>query len=462
MRHCTISFLFAPLLFIGHLCFAQPAQDGQLARDLDQLIAGRLADIAPGCAVLVTKKGRTVYKKGFGYANLELRVPTKPDMVFRIGSVTKQYTAIAILQLVEQGKIALRDSFQKFIPSFPYKGHTITIENLLTHTSGVVDYEVLDAHIPNAIRIEFPAKYVVDSLANYPLEFTPGAKYHYSNSNYFLLGQIIEAVSGKSYQEYLQENIFQKAGLKNTYYDSPTQLIPNRVNGYTKYDGVFQNAGYISMSLVYSAGALLSNTEDLYKWHQALYSYKLVKKETLEKAFTPFKLADGRLSEYGYGWFIRMRNNAQSIEHSGGIDGFQSDEIYFPEQDIFIATLYNSLNDGGNDLSFMALDNDICLLALGQKLKKAIQVDSKDLAEFVGVYESDPEHSATITLENGQLQFEASGGGVPKSPLFSKSENNFFLKIIDADIEFVRDKDRKVTELIVTFQGQKQVAKKVK
>jgi CubicO group peptidase (beta-lactamase class C family) len=152
---------------------------------------------------------------------------------FRIGSITKQYTAISILQLVEQGKISLQDSIQKFIPDFPHKGHTITIENLLTHTSGIVDYEVLNFPIPTAIRVDFPPKLIIDSLGKLPLGFVPGTKFQYSNSNYFLLAYIIEQVSGHSYQEYLIDHLFNPAGLHNTYYDSPDAIIPNRINGYS-------------------------------------------------------------------------------------------------------------------------------------------------------------------------------------------------------------------------------------
>jgi hypothetical protein len=214
------------------------------------------------------------------------------------------------------------------------------------------------------------------------------------------------------------------------------------------------------MSQVFSAGALLSNVDDMYKWDEVLYHGKLIKLETLQKAFTPFKLSNGTSSEYGYGWFIKNRNGSKSIEHSGGIDGFQSEEIYFPEQDIFIASLYNSVNEGGSDMSFMALDNDIATLCLGKQLEKSISVDTEELKKYVGVYESDPQHPAIITLENGQLQMEGRAGGLPKSPLFAKSKNVFFLKVIDAEIEFAKE-NNKVTELIVHFNGLSQVAKKI-
>jgi CubicO group peptidase (beta-lactamase class C family) len=191
-----IASLFLVFLVILSLANAQSREDRQLEKNIDELISRKLNSLSPGCVVLVAKKGKVIYEKSFGTANIELNVAMQPEMIFRIGSMTKQYTAIAILQLVEQGKISLQDSIQKFISDFPYKGHTITIENLLTHTSGITDYELLDAHIPNAIRIDFPAKQLIDSFAKLPGEFNPSTKYNYSNSNYFLLGYIIEKVSG--------------------------------------------------------------------------------------------------------------------------------------------------------------------------------------------------------------------------------------------------------------------------
>jgi len=442
-------------------CFGATAQ--QLTAGIDSLINSRLAGIAPGCAVLIAKHGQVIYEKGFGTADLELNVPMKPDMVFRLGSITKQYTAIAILQLVEQGKISLQDSIQRFIKDFPNMGHTITIENLLTHTSGIVDYESLDMKIPNVYRLDFPAKQFVDSLEHHPLVFTPGTKFSYCNSNYFLLGYIIELITGKSYAEYMQEHVFTPAGLTHTYYDDEKQLIPNRVRGYGKWDkGKYENADYIGLSQVYAAGALLSNVEDMLKWHRALYSYKLVRKETLEKAFTSYKLTDGTLTGYGYGWFIKDQNGEKSIEHAGGIDGFQSDEVYLPRQDIFIATLYNSLNNGGDDMSFMGLSNDIVTLAMGKTLAKEVKVADAILKQYVGVYQFDATHSATITLENGQLQIESQSGGLPKSTLFAKSDNRFLLKVVKAEVEFTRDAGGNVTQLIVHVNGQDQVCKKVK
>jgi len=450
-----------PILLALFVLAAAPARSQIRTASLDSLITHRLATVAPGCAILIARNGQVIYKKAFGSANLELDVPMKPDFVFRIGSITKQYTAIAILQLVEQGKLSLHDQIQKYIPTIPLTIPPVTLEQLLTHTSGIPDYEVLNFPIPTAIRIDFPARQIIDSLMKLPLDFTPGSRYHYSNSNYFLLGYILEQVSGQTYPDYLQEHLFKSAGLTHTDYDSPEKIIPGRVSGYAGHHHHWTNAGYISMSQVFSAGALVSTVEDEFKWHQALRTGKLIKKATLEKAQTPFTLTDGQPSEYGYGWLIRRRNNTRSIEHSGGIDGFQSDEIYFPEKDIFIATLYNALNEGGEDVGFVALDNDIATLAIGGQLEKEVRLAPAILKRYIGVYQTDPQHEAVITLENGGLQMEAKAGGVPKTALTPLSSSKFLLKVLGAEVEFVMVKDA-VTQLVVRFQGQEQVAKKIK
>lgn len=418
----------------------QSKEDKQLTKKLDELISDKFISISPGCAVLVAKNGKIMYEKGFGTANIELSVPMEHDMVFRIGSITKQYTAIAILQLVEQGKIALKDSIQKFIKGFAHKEHTITIENLLTHTSGIKDYEQLDAHIPNAIRIEFPSKQIIDSLSALPLDFPPSTKYNYSNSNYFILGCIIEQVSGKSYKEYLEENLFKTASLSNTFYDSPTQVITNRVNGYSKYDSGYKNVDYISMSLVYSAGALLANVRDLFEWHKTLYAYKLVKKEMLEKAFTPFKLTDGKSTEYGYGWFIKDWKGVKSIGHGGAIDGFRSWEVYFPGQDIFLTMLFNS-----DDNNFFNLFEDVSAVVIGKSLQKTyrdLKVADSILATYVGIYRfaEDSTQFIKIYKRDNRLFGDLSNGSGNNMALLAQSETIFYLpdvRRIPTTIEFI-------------------------
>ena len=220
----------------------------------------------PGVSILIAKHGQIIYEKAFGSANIELNVPLQPGMVFRIGSITKQFTAIGILQLVEQGKISLQDSIQKYITDFPSKGYTITIENLLTHTSGIIDYTSIDDSDPYIERRDFTAEFIINYFKNKPLEFKPGTKYNYSNSNYALLAYIIEKVTGENYHSYMEENVIKRAGLVNTLYAAENTIVPNRVEGYTRDKGFYENREYQTLSLGYGCGDLLSSVEDLNKW----------------------------------------------------------------------------------------------------------------------------------------------------------------------------------------------------
>lgn len=441
----------------------QSKQDKLLIKNIDQLISEKYNSVAPGCAVLIAKEGQIIYRKSFGSANLELNVPMQPNMVFRIGSMTKQYTAVAILQLVEKGRVSLQDNIQKFTKGLTDKWQNITVENLLTHTSGIIGYDVLDFHIPNAIRIDFSAKQFIDSLAKLPLDFAPGTKFNYSNSNYLILGYIIEQVTGKSYTDYLRENIFKPAGLTSTYYDTPTEVILNRVSGYTKDSSKYHNADYISITQAFSGGALLSNIDDLFKWHQALYSYKLVNKETLEKAFTPFKLKDGQFSEYGYGWFLKDWKGCKSIGHGGAIDGFRSMETFFPEQNIFVAMLFNADND-----EYFSLFDNTTNLIIGKSFQtsyKDLKISDTILNSYVGIYkfQEDTTEFLKIYKRDNRLFAELSNGSGNNMTLLAQSETVFYLpdvRRIPTTIEFIKTEGT-VTGLYWT-QEKKHESKKSK
>jgi CubicO group peptidase (beta-lactamase class C family) len=335
--------------------YGQSKQDKKLLKSLDELIPKRLTEIAPGCVVMIVKNDKVIYKKAFVAANTELNIPMQPNMVFRTGSMGKQYTAIAVLQLVEQGKIGLKDSIQKYIKDFPSKGSTITIENLLTNTSGIKDY-LSEISNPSKQKESYTSKNGIDYIKDEPLNFKPGSSYRYSNSNFYLLGYIIEMVTGKTFENYLKENVLDKADLKNTFYIHPEKNIPDMPQGYSKFDGKIEKATLQEVTIMYSAGALISNAEDIYKWHQALYSQQLVKKETLEKATTPFKFNDGTFSQYAYGWFVKNIDGSKTIEHSGSTDGFQSDEIYLSNENVFVVALYNCYEA---DMDWQILTNDI-------------------------------------------------------------------------------------------------------
>lgn len=434
------NFLF--ILFTGLVTFSfgQSKQDKELLKKVDKFISDNYKQYAPGCAVLIAKKGEVIFEKGFGIANLEQDVPMKAEMVFRIGSITKQFTSVAILQLVDKGQIALTDSIQKFIKDFHFKGKTITIENLLTHTSGIKGYEEVDAKVPNPMRIDFSPKTVIDSIDKLSLEFEPGTRYSYSNSNYFLLAYIIEQVSGLSYPQYLRENIFKPSGLNSTYYESQTEIIPNRANGYSFSDEKYRNTDFISMSLVYGAGALRSTVADLYKWHKALYEGKIVKSELFRKAIQPYKLTDGKQIDYGYGFFNRTENGINSIGHGGAIDGFRSLEMYYPEKDVFIALLCNSDRD-----DIERLYQSLAIIVLDIKTEadlKEVKLNRETFSSYTGTYKNEQyKQSMTIQLgDNDRLYCTLSNGTGKNMVMIAQNETLFLLpevKRIRTTLQFV-------------------------
>jgi CubicO group peptidase (beta-lactamase class C family) len=445
--------LYLIIIFTGFstLLFGQSKQDKELVKQIDKSISDNYKNYTPGCAILIAKKDEVLLEKGYGIANIELNVPMKSEMVFRIGSITKQFTAMAILQLVDKGQIALTDSIQKFIKDFHFKGETITIENLLTHTSGIKGYEQIDAKIPNVMRIDFSLKTIIDSLDKLSLEFDPNTRYNYSNSNYFLLGYIVEQVSGKSYQQYIKENIIEPAGLSSTFYESQTQLITNRANGYSLSDGKYWNADFISMALVYSAGALRSNVSDLYKWHKALYEGKIIQKETFLKAIQPYKLVDGKQIDYGYGFFNKTENGINSIGHGGAIDGFRAIEMYYPEQEIYITLLCNSETD--NFERFFQSISNIILRIKAENEQKELKLSGETLNSYVGTYKNDKYNvSIKIYRANGRIYGDLSNGTGSYLMFMALTDTKFFLPDIQrvkTIADFVKE-NGKVTRVILT------------
>ena len=445
--------LFLVSFLLLTCCFGQSNQDKKISKTLDELIPNRLTEIAPGCVVLVAKNDKIIYRKAFGQANNELKIPMQADMLFRIGSMTKQFTAIAVLKLVEEGKMSLRDSIQEYIKDFPSKGYTITIENLLTQTSGIKDY-LSEISNPSKQKETYTPRDGVDYIKDAALNFKPGSNYRYSNSNYYLLGYIIEMVTDETYEKYLQESVLNKADLKNTFYIGAENNISNMAQGYSKFDGKIEKATLQPVDILYSAGGLISNVDDIYKWHEALYNQKLVKKETLEKAMTPYKFPDSTFSQYAYGWFIKSLDGSKTIEHSGSTDGFQSDEIYLPDENVFVVALYNCYE---TNMDWQLLTNDIARIVLGKPLDNEVKVKEDVLKSYVGDYEVNLKgvnHKLIVTFSDGRLSIEASNPGdrLPKVLLYAKSENEFYIKEAPLRFEFAKDTNNAFK--IVTYNNR--------
>jgi len=297
-------------------------------------------------SILVTDGEKVIFKKGYGLANMEWNIPNKPNTVFRLGSITKQFTSMIIMQLFEEGKIQLDDNIINYLPDYRNDtGQKVTIHHLLTHTSGIPNYTSRPNFFEDLSHNSYTVDEFVKLFCSDGLEFEPGSKYSYSNSGYFLLGAIIESITGKTYETVLQEKILDPLNMKNTGYDHHETIIANRATGYEKTPNVYIKSKYINMSVAYTAGAMYSTVGDLYLWIQALYTEDLLSDKYKDIMFKPF------LNNYAYGWRVRKillaesEDSLQVISHGGGINGFNTLITRLVDDKYFIVLLDNA---GGN------------------------------------------------------------------------------------------------------------------
>lgn len=326
--------------FLFLLFYYQNTKAQTYEKKIDSLIlTGFGNQNEPGGAFLVSKNGKTIYRKAFGKANLELDANMTPDHVFQIGSMTKQFTAVAILMLEQQGKLNVGDAISKYIKDYP-SGDKITIHHLLTHTSGIKDFTKMKA-LSTIAQKEMKPEMMVDFFKNEPVDFAPGEKFDYNNSGYVVLGYIIELVSGQNYEDFIKKNIFEKAGMSHSYYATDRQLIPKRAYGYHQKDHGFVNKTVISFSVPFSSGSLMSTVDDMLKWQQALNRNLLLNTAETQKAFQKYKLNNGEEFSYGYGWHLKDINGTPDREHGGSIFGFKSMGVYIPSEDIYVIGFSN-------------------------------------------------------------------------------------------------------------------------
>ena len=437
-----ISLLAIVLLVLG-ACKAQTIP----AVAIDTILNKVFKPDGPGAAVLVAKKGELIYKKAFGMADLELNVPMQPDMIFRIGSITKQFTAVAILQLAEQGKLSLQDDIKKFIPDYPTQGNTITVEHLLTHTSGIKSYTGMKDFM-SMMRKDMKPSEIIDVFKNEPMDFAPGTKWNYNNSGYILLGYIIEKVSGKTYEQYVKDHLFAPAGMSSSGYGNETRIIKNRAKGYQGSSNNYVNADYLSMTIPYAAGSLISTVEDLWKWNRAVHSYKIVSKTSLDKAFTNYKLSNNKLSNYGYGWTLSKVQGSPTIEHSGGIHGFQTDAIYLPKEDIFVAIFSNCNCNPPGDMT-----QRIAAIAMGKPYTwKEIAIDETTAKEYAGVYVNTEGEQRIIKVEGNKLTSQRGAGSIFTIKPFAK-DKFFFERFLDT-LEFARNNSGRIEKLLYKSRNE--------
>lgn len=433
MRSVTRSALAGITLYVTLLCPALAATQYQ------KWLTESYPPDGPGAAAIVVKNNKVLFRGAAGLAEIELGVPLTPDSVFRLGSITKQFTAAGILLLEEQSKLSVTDNINKYLPDYPTHGYEITIEHLLTHTSGIANYTDIAGYIDNgSIRKDLSTEELVAVFANLPMDFAPGAEWRYSNSGYVLLGAIIEKVSGQSYAEFMQTAIFDKLGMTHTYYGG-LQIIPKRALGYQGTAGSYTNATFISMTQPHAAGSLLSNVDDLSKWTNALFNGELLSSASLEKMTTNHKLNNDELTNYGYGFAVAERFGEQEIAHNGGINGFSTAGVWLPKQKIYAAVLSNNPDTPGPDFlaARMAFD------AAGAKLPKmvAIKADPESFSEYVGVYQINPDETRSVIARDGKLYTQRSGG---PSEIVASEKDQFFYPGSFTHLTFNRDDGGKV------------------
>lgn len=539
------------ITFLVIFTFFFSAKAQNIEKEIDEIISSVYTKDEPGIAILVAKNGKAIYRKAFGKASLELDVPMKPENVFELASITKQFTAVSILMLEEQDKLKLDDEITKYIPDYPTKGKTITIHHLLNHTSGIKSYTSM--RLDSLARNDKSPTELIDYFKNEPMDFDPGEKFLYNNSGYILLGHIIEVITKDTYENFIENMIFKKLEMTNSRYGKMKELIKNRAIGYQPDENGFRNADYLSLTLPYAAGSLMSTVDDMLKWQNALRTNKLIKKESLAKAINGSTLNNGEKIDYGYGLRKGELQGAKGYQHSGGIFGYSTNGVYLINEDIYVIGLTNcsckdvggltkkiaalvigkpfpdkkdaitlskeKLNkwvgayefDGGavryimmkdaklvsqrgsnrqfniypmSDTHFIFEEGTISYYFsvddtgkkqvkmvnsgnedMGKETDKDPPVEKKEIAVtedilklYIGSYELQPGFDLVMTVDNGKLYAQATGQ--PKNQLFAKSETRFFLKVVSAEVEFIKDESGKYSSCVLYQGGQEMKGKR--
>ena len=347
-----------PLALLLSLSSLLPAQSAP--REVDEYVQSELTrQHIPGIELGVYRDGKIVTAKGYGLANVELNVPVKAETVFQSGSIGKQFAATAVMMLVEEGKINLDDSITKYFPDAPVSWQKIKVRNLLSHTSGLSEYESDEKTKPGGpvnMRTDYTEEQFVKMIESFPPEFAPGEKWVYTNSNYVLIGAMIRKVTGKFYGDYLQERIFRPLGMTSTRIISEEDIVLNRAAGYRLVNGQLKNQEWVAPLFNTTAdGALYFNVLDLAKWDAALYTEKLVKKSSLDQMWTPVKLNNGTVNEDGYGfaWGMHSMNGHRMIEHGGSWQGFHGEIVRYVDDKLTVVVLCN-LDSSHSDVAKIA------------------------------------------------------------------------------------------------------------
>ncbi len=406
----------------------------------------------PSVSIAVIQDGKVIKKKSYGLANVEQAAKASPATLYQLASVTKQFTATAIMLLVEDRKLRLDDTITSLLPDLPTAWSGVTVRHLLNHTSGIKSYTNV-ATFRQTFRKDYTHKEILELVVKEPLEFAPGEKWNYNNTGYFLLGMLIEKVSGKSYNAFLTERIFQPLGMTQTRVNELKIILPNRAQGYIWSGNTLQNGEYLSPTQPFAAGALVSTINDMVKWDAALSGESLLKKPVLEQMWTPSHLNSGEAVTYGFGWGVTTTNGHRLISHNGGIPGFGTDISRFVDDKLTVIVLTNSDNANPSVLAQGIAQRYLpTLVAPKPPLAK---VAPPVLESYSGYYHLNGA-VRTITVQKNQLLL----GGPEPWALVPISQDTFFLDNPEVDpsrtlrFTFQKDPQGQLTKISGTMDGK--------
>lgn len=457
MRQVIIGILILGVLFIVNTqkSEAATASDTQISvQDLkmkiDVYLDAYIQENKFSGSILIARGEDIILNKGYGMANYELEVANTPLTKFQIGSVTKQFTAMCIMQLQEKGLLDVKQPIEIYVPGYP-RGNEITIHHLLTHSSGIVNYTE-DPEFQKVMCLPAETEEMIEKFKEKPLIFNPGEKYSYSNSNYFLLGVIIEKVTGQSYADYLEENILQPLNMTDTGYGNNKVILKNRAEGYFLNLGELNNAPVLHPSTAYAAGALYSTVEDLYKWDQALYTEILLSEKSREQMFTPFK------GDYAYGWRLGELFGHRTICHGGALPGFLSYIARYPDDQVTVIICSNNYNTPieriNEDLAAIVFDEEYQM-----PYANCLEVNPDIYSRYVGKYIYNSRFTLEIISNNNKL-FSRILGDENSYQLYPAAEDEFVLEFSDIKLKFVCNQSGKVTHLIECQNNEEHIFEK--
>jgi CubicO group peptidase (beta-lactamase class C family) len=447
----TRTVVYAMILFLPLACFPAFAQ----IDPVDDFVKDEMQrSHIPGMSIAIIRNGKIEKVKGYGLANVELNAAASPETIYQSGSVGKQFTATLVMMLVEEGKMSLDDHIHKYIPDAPDSWKSITIRNLLTHTSGISNkfYEQIN------IRQDYTEDDLVKKIATVPLDFQPGQSWVYSNAGYIILGVLIHKATGTFYGDLLKEKFFSPLGMTTARVINESDIIMNRAAGYHLVNGELNNQDWVSPTFTSTAdGSLYFSVLDLVKWNAALDTEKILKRPSRDLMWTPVKTLDGQTKPYGFGWAIMDANGHRLIEHGGAFQGFQSHVARYCEDKLTVIVLANLAKaDVGKIAHTIA---GFYIPELAPREHKEVIIDKKVFDSYIGNYEIAPGVTINITREAEKLY--ARIAFQQPAEIFAESEMEFFEKAADIQLTFVKDATGNVTHLILHQNGNWE-AKKTK